>query len=82
MTITTITLNVIAFVTGKVFPIWCEIIRLHGCLALMAGVCALGILFVIFVMDETRGLDLDTIGVRRPAIVSPVPVDGDSSDSE
>lgn len=50
---------------SKVFPIWCEIIQLYGCLALMAGGCILGTIFVILVLEETKGRDLDSIGVSR-----------------
>lgn len=38
---------------------------LHGCLLFMSGVCIFGMLFVIFVMEETNGTNLDSIGISR-----------------
>lgn len=43
-----------------------EIIGVHGCLTFMSGGCILGLIFVIFVMEETNGRDLDAIGTNRP----------------
>lgn len=57
---------------SKLFPIWCQIIQLYGCLALMAGGCILGTIFVIMLMEETKGRDLDSISVSRPAAAAPV----------
>lgn len=67
MTFTTISLNVFSFLISKLFPIWCEIIGLYGCLVIMAAISTIGIVFVIFVMEETKGRDLDSMSVGRRA---------------
>lgn len=72
MTFTTITLNLSAFFMSKLFPIWCQNIHLYGCLALMAGGCILGTIFVILAMEETKGRDLDLIGATRTAAAASV----------
>lgn len=42
-----------------------EIIGVYGCLTFMSGGCILGLIFVIFFMEETNGKDLDAIGTNR-----------------
>lgn len=66
MTFNTLSQNVSSFLMTKYFPILSESVGIQGCLTFMSGVCILGILFVIFVMEETNGRNLDSIGTRRP----------------
>lgn len=34
---------------------------MYGCMWIFAACCALGVLFVIFIMDETKGKLLDVV---------------------
>lgn len=72
MSLTTITLSLSSFILNRFFPVGSEIIGLYGCLWFMAVTCVFGTLFVIFIMEETNGRDLDVIGVRRPATNKPI----------
>lgn len=65
MLINTLSLNISAFVISKYFPIMSEMIGLYGCLTIMSSCCIFGILFVIFVMEETKGKNLDSIETSR-----------------
>lgn len=62
MSINTYSLNISAFLMSKYFPIMSSMIGMHGCLSFMSGACILGMIFVIFVMEETKGRNLDSIG--------------------
>lgn len=59
MVIYTLWYNVVSFLGDKYFPIFLEMIHLHGCFLFFAVNCCVGILFVIFVMKETKGQSLD-----------------------
>lgn len=65
MTLTTITINVFAFIVTKYFPILSEVIQMHGCFTIMAFISLLGIFFVHLAMDETKGQNLDYIGNKQ-----------------
>lgn len=65
MTLTTITINVFAFIVTKYFPILSEVIQMHGCFTIMAIISLLGIFFVHLAMDETKGQNLDYIGNKQ-----------------
>lgn len=75
MSIKTISMNATAFVMSKSFPIVSETIGIYGCFSLMSGACILGIVFVIFVMEETNGRNLDLIGnaTSQPETTATVP---------
>lgn len=62
ITINTLAMNLSTFLLGKFFPIASETYGLYGCMNFLAGGCILSILFVIFILEETRGRDLNTIG--------------------
>lgn len=62
MVINNLSLAISAFLMVKSFPIMSEMIGMHGCLSFMSVTCILGIVFVIFVMEETKGRNLDSIG--------------------
>lgn len=74
MSINIVSLNVSAFVMSKYFPIVSEMIGMYGCLSLMSASCIFGIIFVVFVMEETKGRNLDSIGnaTGRPVTTTPV----------
>lgn len=61
MSVNTYALNISAFLLSKYFPIVSKIIGMSALLSLMSGACFLGILFVIFAMDETKGKNLDSM---------------------
>lgn len=64
MAITSMTINVFAFITIKIFPILSNIIEIYGCFTIMGLFSTFGIFFVYFVMDETNGQCLDDIGCK------------------
>lgn len=65
LTIGMVSMNIFAFVILRTFPIFLEIIQLYGCMVILGGCCALGIFFVIFYMDETKGKTLDLLNKER-----------------
>ncbi|XP_055295469.1 facilitated trehalose transporter Tret1-like [Sitodiplosis mosellana] len=59
LTISTFGYNIACFTCLKLFPILMSIIGLHGCMLIYAVTCTLGALFVLTVMEETKGRSLD-----------------------
>lgn len=58
-------LYTLLFLSSKLFPIFVEIIGLHGCMFIFAGGCLLGSIFIIFVLDETKGISIDTLNDKE-----------------
>lgn len=61
VTLGTIVLNVFSFIFSKSFPILEHEISLQGCLMIFSISCALGTLFTIFFVKETKGIDLNEV---------------------
>lgn len=59
----TSSLNLISFGCVKMYPIMLESLDLHGCLATYGIGCIVGFIFVLFVLNETKGKSLDDVGV-------------------
>lgn len=53
------TLSFIAFMVLKFFPILNEVIEFYGCMWLFSTVCFFGSVFIVFVLPETKGKNLD-----------------------
>lgn len=62
-TICLCTLSMEAFLVLKLFPILMDIINLYGCMWVFAATCFAGGIFVIFVVPETKGKNLNTVDV-------------------
>lgn len=58
-------MNFTAFSLGKFFPIACETYGISKVLVVMSTLCVVGIAFVVFVVEETRGRNLDSISVEN-----------------
>lgn len=67
ITVSTVSSNIFAFTVTKSFPILCEIIEIYGCVTIMSVSSMIGVVFVVFAMDETKGTNLDAIGNSRKA---------------
>lgn len=65
ITVCTISSNIFAFAVTKSFPILSEIIDMDGCVLIMSVSSIVGVVFVVFVMEETKGKNLDTNGSSR-----------------
>lgn len=64
--IVVIWMSVCTFIVTKLFPILLEIIDIDGCMMIGGVGSTLGVVFVIFVMEETRGKSLDDdIGLKE-----------------
>lgn len=64
--IVVIWMSVCTFIVTKLFPILLEIIDIDGCMMIFGVGSTLGVVFVIFVMEETRGKSLDDdIGLKE-----------------
>lgn len=72
MTINIIFLNISGFLLSKYLPVMSETIGLYGWLSFMSAGCIFGITFVICVMEESRGRNLDSIGPKRLLYLSQV----------
>lgn len=59
-----LTLNGVALLGEKFFPVLIEIIHLHGCLLFLGVNCCLGLIFVA-VMKETNGKSIDSIPFEK-----------------
>lgn len=62
ITICNVFMNLVSFICLKLFPILVATIGLHGCMVTMAIVCICGTLYVYFVVEETNGISMDSIG--------------------
>lgn len=51
--------SVFAFISLKTFPILMHSVHLYGVSWICAGVCFFGILFAIFILQETKGKNLN-----------------------
>lgn len=69
LTIGTSSMSLFAFILVMTFPILMEIIDLQGCMLVFATTCALGIIFVSFVVEETKGKTLDRLNGEKAEIV-------------
>lgn len=59
--------SVFAFISLKMFPILMHELKLSGVSWICAGVCFAGILFSIFVLEETKGKNLNQSASKTPA---------------
>lgn len=57
-----VVVSISGFVILKLFPIFMEIVDLHGCMLILGGGCVFGFFFIHFAMKETSGQSLDDIG--------------------
>lgn len=64
MTICMVFMNLVSFICLKLFPILMAIIGLHGCMLTLATACILGTSYIYFVVKETKGISMDSIGNR------------------
>lgn len=63
-----VSIHVFAFISSKTFPIFTEIMQLHGSIAIYAVVCAIGTVFLAVFIKETKGKSLDSIEneIKKP----------------
>lgn len=61
MTLISVTLSVLGFITIKTFPNLISVFGLHGCTLFYGIGCVLGAIFVVFVQKETRGQAIDDV---------------------
>lgn len=59
LTICNVSMNIVNFITLKLFPILMVSIGLHACLCIFAICCTIGTVYVFFVIKETKGISLD-----------------------
>lgn len=69
VTLGMVAMNILSFITAISFPILMETIELYGCMAILGVSCALGMVFVIFCMEETKGKTLDLL-IEEKTIVA------------
>lgn len=65
LTVGTSSMSLFSFGLVITFPVLMEIIDMHGCMLIFAITCALGIVFVSFAVDETRGKTLDLLSAEK-----------------
>ncbi|XP_055304279.1 uncharacterized protein LOC129569467 [Sitodiplosis mosellana] len=53
----------VTFLFVKFFPIMLGTIDLHGCMNIFGVGCIIGAVFVLFVLEETKGKSLDDVGL-------------------
>lgn len=53
------------FISLKTYLALLELVDLHGCLIIYGTGCIFGMLFVLYVLDETSGKSLDDIGAEK-----------------
>lgn len=63
-TICMLSISVFAFITLKTFPVITVNFGLFTTLWICAGVCVLGLLFAIFILQETKGKNLNAIAKK------------------
>lgn len=65
VTVGMVAMNIMSFITSGSFPILMETIELYGCMVILGVSCALGMLFVIIYMQETKGKTLDLLNEEK-----------------
>lgn len=55
------------FLCVKLFPILVELIGLDMCMMIFAVGCFVGSMFILFVVDETKGLSMDDVNSKQRA---------------
>lgn len=58
MVIISLFISISVFVCLKSVPILIEIYDLYGCMLLFGIGCTIGSIFILFVLDETSGIDI------------------------
>lgn len=53
-------LNTVSFTILKMFPILMASIGLHATMLIFSATCSLGAIYVILVIDETKGISLES----------------------
>lgn len=71
VTMESLAVNIFAFVAVKTFPILNEIIELHENCVIFAISCMVGCLFIVLIVPETKGKDLNVRG-RKISIDSAI----------
>lgn len=59
--------SVFAFISLKMFPILMHELQLSGVAWICAGVCFYGILFSVFILEETKGKNLNESVPKTPS---------------
>lgn len=54
-----------AFVVLAAYPILVKLLEMHGCMLVFAATCVLGVFFVIFFVDETKGKTIDLLNEEK-----------------
>lgn len=62
LTVSLISMNTFCFLSTKMFPILTDAISLYGSISIYGIICAVGTVFVIVFIEETSGINLDTVG--------------------
>lgn len=65
LTFGTVVLNIIMFIFTKIFPLLMEAIGLERCLMIFCVSCALGTLYSVFLIEETKGKELNIVGEAK-----------------
>lgn len=60
-TICMVSISVFAFISLQTFPMLIDNFGLHVAMGVCCAVCLLGILFVVFILKETKGKNLNTL---------------------
>lgn len=60
-TICMVSISVFAFISLQTFPMLIDNYGLHVAMGVCCAVCLLGILFVVFILKETKGKNLNTL---------------------
>lgn len=68
VTIGNFAVNLFSFLIVKVYPLLSVIIQPEGCFAIFGIFCALGIIYVILYVKETKGIDLNVVNDGKPEI--------------
>ncbi|XP_055299425.1 facilitated trehalose transporter Tret1-like [Sitodiplosis mosellana] len=67
MSIISFMMNIIAFVSMKLFPILLETLNLYPCFMIYGVGCIVGTIFFYLVLEDTSGKSLDDVGINEDA---------------
>lgn len=56
-----ISMNVFLFIIVKLYPLLVEIIKTEGCMLFFGITCALGVIYVVMCVKETKGKELNVV---------------------
>lgn len=67
MAVVSFAISLAAFISVKLYPILLDSLELYGTMMIYGTGCVVGTFFIIFMLQDTNGTSLDSVGVNEKA---------------